>query len=660
MKLNLEQAPFELNLVDQLDKDVVEKVGLELKEQIEIDEESRKEWMDTNKNWLRLASQVKEEKSFPWPGASNVKYPLLTVASMQFNARALPNLVNSSKPVRMRTIGRDEDQSKLDRGNRVSTYMSYQILEGMEDWMDNMDRLLFVLPMVGIVYKKNYYSEVKQYQCSKLILPNNLIVNYHAQSFDRARMTEVTYLDSNEIYELQAAGIFSDVEIEEKETVGEMNLNSMDDIGNVKNTDGSDMAPYEIYESHCYLDLDEDGYKEPYIVNLTKNGTVLRIAARWGQEGVYYGPTGKVSRIEPDVYYTPYIFLPDPSSSVSGLGLGSLLGPTNEAVNTIINQLIDSGTLANQQGGFLGRGAKIRGGALRFRPGEWKQVNTTGQDLRNSIFPMPVREPSGTLFQLLGSLIESGERISSVSEMMVGENPGQNQPATTTMAVLEQGLKVFTSIYKRIHRSLAKEYKRIYKLNYVYLDIEDYNTVLDDKLGGEGTFGQEDFEDQKADVKPASDPSIVSQAQQSVKSQSLMEKMAMGLPLNVQEVTRRVLEAEGQENIKELMNVQPQPNPEVMLEQARFQHEVQKDMIELELEALKIRTQSMKDESAAHLNLAKSEEAKAGLTIKERQQILSEIESEAAMVNDKIKLALDAKKQQQEPQVSNSSGGSEQ
>lgn len=649
MAIDLEQAPFELNLVDQLRDDTVELIGIELKEQIEIDESSRKEWLDTNKNWLRLASQVREEKNFPWPGASNVKYPLLTVASMQFHARALPNLVNSSKPVQMRKIGRDPEQTKLDRGNRVETYMSYQILEGMEEWMDEMDRMLFILPMLGICYKKTYYSDVKGKLKSCLVLPNDLIVNYHAQSFDRARMTQVLYMDSNEVYELQAAGIFAKVDLEESDDV-DMNRNAMNDIGNLKKSTSSDMTPYEIYESHCWLDLDEDGYKEPYIVTLTKEGRVLRIAARWHQEDVYYNEDGDVLKILPEDYFTPYIFMPDPSSAVSGLGLGALLGPTNEAVNTIINQLIDAGTLANQQGGFLGRGIKLRGGATRFRPGEWKIVNSTGQDLRNSIFPMPVREPSAVLFQLLGSLIESGEKISAVSDMMVGENPGQNQPATTTMAVLEQGLKVFTSIYKRLHRQLAKEYKNIYRLNYFYLDVEEYNKVLDEQLISDGAFfDNTDFEYEQCDIKPASDPSIVSQAQKSVKSQALMEKLMAGLPLNVQEVTKRVLEAEDQENIKELMNVQPQPNPEAQLEMMKFQHQRELDLISAELEALKIRAQAIKDETGAQLNVAKAGQIGVDSELKGRSQLMTEIQTEASMVNDRIKAIADAKKVQEKP-----------
>ena len=637
MKINLEEAPFEVNLADKLDQDKLDRVGKELVEQIELDEESRKSWMDTNKDWLKLASQVREDKSFPWPGASNVKFPLLTIASMQFHARALPNLINGPQPVRARVIGRDPNGQKAARSQRISKYMSYQVLEEMADWMDEMDRLLFILPMTGICYKKTYWSENDSSIKSKVVLPNDMIVNYYAQDFDRARMTHVMYMDENEVLELQRAGVFSDIDLNEPDDEG-MNRNAYDDINDLSSTPGSDMAAHTLYESHCLLDLDDDGYKEPYVVTLNKSGKILRIMARWSEGSIRYNPKGDLIKIEPDTYFTPYIFMPDPSSAVSGLGLGTLLGPINEAVNTMINQLIDAGTLSNLQGGFLGRGIKLRGGATRFRPGEWKIVNSTGDDIRKSVFPMPVREPSNVLFQLLGLLIESGERVSATTDMMVGETPGQNTPATTAMASLEQGLKVFTGIYKRIHRSLAKEYKVMYRLNAIYLDEDVYEMVLDEQMmDPEAQYGKADFSEEKMDIKPASDPNIVSQAQKSVKSQALLEKLQMGLPLNVQEVTKRALEAEEQENIEQLMQMpEPQPNPEVEMQKAEFQHKVKMETTALQLDTLKIRAQAQKDESGSELNMAKVEQIGVDMEDEGRRLDMEEIKTEAEIIGKQL------------------------
>jgi len=649
MAIDISQAPFEVNIANKIKQEKRDKIGRELVEQIKIDEESRQEWMDTNKQWLRLASQVREEKTFPWTGASNVKFPLLTIAAMQFSSRALPNLVNSNKPVRLRVIGRDPDNTKLQRANRVSSYMSYQLLEGMPDWLDDMDRMLFVLPIVGICYKKTYYSEAYERIRSTLVLPNDLIVNYHAQTFERARMTQVLYMDENEIYELQADGIFLDVDLHENDELqGDMNRNARDDIDLFNMPAGSDMTPYMIYESHCWLDLDEDGYKEPYVVTVTDKGDILRIAARWSEDNVQYTIDGKVKRIKPDEYFTPYVFMPDPSSSVSGLGLGTLLGPINESVNTIINQLIDAGTLNTLQGGFLGRGAKLRGGQSRFRPGEWKIVNSTGDDLRKNIFPMPIGAPDSTLFALLGQLINYGERVSSVSDMMVGENPGQNQPASTTMAVLEQGHKVFTSIQKRIHRSLTKEYKLQYGLYHKHLDENMYNLVLDETVDEDPNafFGREDFADQNMDIRPASDPMMVSQSQKSVKAMALMELLAAGLPINVQEVTKRIVESQDQEDPEELLNMPPpQPNPEIQMAQAELQHKIQMEQGELQLEAQKVRAQAIKDETGARLNEAKIAEMGVKANISVRDQEFTEILEAAKLENE-------AKKNEQ-PQQTN-------
>jgi hypothetical protein len=320
---------------------------------------------------------------------------------------------------------------------------------------------------------------------------------------------------------------------------------------------------------------------------------------------------------------------------VYGIGLGTLLGPTNEAVNTLINQLIDAGTLSNMQGGFLARGAKLKGGSTRFRPGEWKIVNTTGEDLQKSIFPMPVAAPSPALFNLLSMLIQAGERVSAVSDMMTGENPGQNQPATTTMAVLEQGMKVFNSIYKRIHRSLAQEFRIMYRLNFDTLDDELYQTMLDDTIDMGQFQGQkpspeqlqqvqqgvaaenaaatvqEDFESENMDIIPASDPNMVSDATRMLRANDLMEKMAAGLPINPAVVTRKVLEAAGHEDIDELMTMPPaQPS----IEEKELEVAVNKEMREV-----------VDSKFSNILKIAQAESMEAGTQLNEYRAIVDDI-----------------------------------
>ena len=464
MAYTIDDSYESADLTEFFKEGFLDSLGEQICEKVEEDEQSRREWVESQADWLKLASQVKETKSYPWENASNVKYPLMTVACMQFHARALPSLIPNDRPVMAKVVGDDPDNAKARRGERVSKYMSFQVLEQMDEWLDELDRLLLVLPVIGLAYKKTYFDEQLGRLKSDLLLPSECIINYHATDYDRARMTHKMFMDSNQIVELQRGEIFRDVDLNEPQDQ-KMNETRDETLGFTQGNSRDN--PYEILEVHDWWDLDEDGYKEPYVITVEKDSRkILRIVPRWGsEESVAYTDDGQIAKIIAENYFTAFKFIPDPNSSVYGLGFGTLLGPTNHAVNTLINQLIDAGTLSVMQSGFIGRGAGLKAGATRFRPGEWKIVNSRGDDLSKSIVPMPVRDPSSTLFSLLQLLITSGERISAVSDIMVGENPGQNQPATTTMTVLEQGLKVFTGIYKRIHRSLSKEFKLMYAMN---------------------------------------------------------------------------------------------------------------------------------------------------------------------------------------------------
>ena len=545
------------NVAELLDDEQLASIGSTLKDQIDNDEMSREGWIDSQDEWLKLAAQVKEDKSFPWPNAANVKFPLMTTATMQFHARALPNLIDPERPVRAKVRGRDLDGSKAARAERISKWQSYDIMEHQSEWYDEMDRLLFVLPIVGVVYKKVYWSEIKGRKTSQVVLPQDLIINYDATTFEFARKTHCIPLSNNDLVTNQRAGFYLNVPLESSGS--DYDTEVRDETLGLTDAESEDDEGYLVYESHTFMDLDEDGYEEPYIITIdSRSGTVLRITANFEPDNVIYNEAGEVVRIVPNQHFTQYMFLPDPNSSVYGIGFGTLLGPTNEAVNTLINQLIDGGTLANTNGGFLGRGIHLSSGNMSFSPNEWKKVNNTGDDLRKGIFPLPVREPSGVLFNLLGMLVDSAKQISSVSDMMAGETPGQNTPATTSMAVLEQGLKVFSSIYKRIHRSLTRELRLMYKLDSVYLDEEEYNVLLDE----DEQYGLDDFTTERLDIFPTSDSQIVSDLQRVMKSQALLEKLQMGLPLNPQVVLKRVLEAEQHEGIEELMTL-PEPQPSI-------------------------------------------------------------------------------------------------
>jgi chaperonin GroES len=320
--------------------------------------------------------------------------------------------------------------------------------------------------------------------------------------------------------------------------------------------------------------LDDDDYPEPYIVTFhLESGKVLRIAARFDENTITHDDEGKkVIKIEPIEYFTKFGFIPNPDGSFYDLGFGVLLGPINEAVNSLINQLIDSGTLNNLQSGFLGKGLKVRLGETKFMPGEWKAVNSTGSDLKQQIVPLPSKEPSAVLFQLMGSMITSGKELASVAEIFVGKMPGQNTPATTTMATIDQGMKVFTAVYKRIYRSLHEEFQKLFELNAAYLNPNTYQEVIN------VTIGPADFAQKQYKICPGADPSAISQTEKLIKAQGLQEMLPMGV-LDPVKVALRMLEAQEQPNIQDLLNPQvaqtgqlPQrPDPKLQESQAKVQ-----------------------------------------------------------------------------------------
>lgn len=560
------------NIATKVDEEKLELIGEECWKGYENDSQSSQHWRDMVDEWLAMATQAMEEKNYPWPNASNVKYPLVSVAAMQFSARAYPTLVPSDgrvvKPV---TIGADPDGQKIKRAKRVADYMNYQLIHEMDNWEEDMDRLLIMDAVMGTVFKKTFYDPYTEKMCSKLIDPRHIVINYDAESVEKAeRISEHVFLYEREVEERKRMGVYLKVDL------GPPTAGDFDD----RDSGMEDTTiPYFLIEQHTWLDLDDDGVKEPYIVTFHKSTKkVLRITARFSADGAVYRKD-KLVRIKPLDYYTKYGFIPNPESRIYDLGFGHLLGPINESVNTIINQLVDAGTLSNLQGGFIGKGLRMKMGDQPLRPGEWKAVNATGDDLKKQIVPLPTKDPSSTLFQLLGTLITSGKELASVAEIFVGKMPGQNTPATTTMATIEQGMKVFTAIYKRIYRSLTKEFKKLYRLNGTFLDPQTIIAVLDEAVG------PEDFSQEGYDICPGADPTAVSSTERLLKAQGLLELLGMGLPIDPIKTTMRVLEAQEQPNWQELIpgmaetgqpQVPPKQDPKMMEMQLKMQAEQQK------------------------------------------------------------------------------------
>lgn len=590
------------NIAEELDDSQLTSIGQKVVAEFDIDQASREEWLEKQEQWSKLALQVSEAKEWPWHGAANVKYPLLTIAALQFGARAYPSLIpNDGNVVKARTIGSDPDGSKAQAAIAVSKHMSYQLTQEIDYWEEGMDKLLTALPITGCMFKKTYWDALEEKACSHIIFPKHLVVNYFAKSLNNAqRITEIFEKSNNEIKERQLAGLYLDVELSDPSSTVEELLNSTikQEQGLLEPSEDADM-PRVILEQHRYLDLDEDGYQEPYVVTVDYDTQkVLRIVARFQEKGIIKNEdTAEIKRIIPTQYYTKFTFIPNPDGGFYDVGFGELLGPINHTVNTIINQLIDSGSLSNLQSGFLGRGVKLKGGEQNFRPGEWKTVNTTGDDLRKSIVPLPVREPSAVLFQLLGQLITSGKELATISEVMVGKMPGQNTPATTTMASIEQGLKVFTAIYKRLFRSLAEEFDKLYRLNKTYTAaVTDFYDVSGDYQDIAVTNEQYL---QIHGVIPAADANVSTESQRLAKAQALMELFPV-IP-NKGETLRRILEAQEQPGIEVLMQSPEQQGPS----EQELEH--QREMMKLQIDGKKAEDDGALKQAQAELALVKAQ-----------------------------------------------------
>lgn len=570
------------NLAEDLDDDIINKIGQQCKNGFDIDFSSRRMWEDKIKDWQKLALQIQEEKTWPWPGAANVKYPLLSTASMQFAARAYPSLVPSNgQIVKSTVIGKDPTGQKFEKADRVSTYMSYQVLDELTYWEEEMDKLLIMLPVVGCMFKKTFYCKEEDRIESKLIMPTNMVVNYWTKRIeDSERVSEIIQMSQRTLKEKQLQEIYLDIDL------GQPVTPPMYDEEQSFATD-SITTPYEIVEQHTFYDLDDDGYAEPLIVTFERNsGKVLRIAIRYYLDDVKRNDKDKIVKIKPLCMYTKFSFVPSPDGSFYDIGFGTLLGPLNESVNTLINQLLDSGTLHNLNSGFIGKALRIKAGDTDFTPGEWKPTNATGDDLRKQIVPLPSREPSNVLLELLKFLVESGKELASVAEIFTGKMPGQNTPATTTMASIDQGMKVFTAVYKRIFRSLGEEFYKIFCLDSKYLDPNKYIEVID------STVGPDDFDESSIDICPGADPTAVSMGEKMQKVQSLIEFMQMmpGL-LDPIKVAVRWMEATEQPNYQELFSQQvqqtgqmppPPPDPKVMALQAKMQADQQGSQVALQ------------------------------------------------------------------------------
>lgn len=637
------------NIAEDLDKQTLAKIGEQIVEGYDTDRVDRGDWEEKMKDAMDLALQNTKVKSFPWKNASNIIMPILTEAIVQYNSRMYPALVPAVDIVKSRIVGFDKDGEKQNSAIRVSKHMSYQCLEEMEEWEEEFDRGLIIQPLLGNMYKKTYYDEGLGRNISEMLSPNEFVMCNGAKSVeDSFRKTH--YFDSivNDIKIEQLSGNYLDVELGKPEN-DDSDKPESQHTGTI-----DDSTPYRVLEQHTWLDLDEDGLMEPYICTVEhKTKTVLKIVAGFTAEDII-SDGEDVLEVRQEQFFTKYGFIPNPDGSIMDLGLGQLLSPINKQINTSINQLNDAGTLSNTGGGLLGRGIKIKGGEIKRRMGQYTSVPTSGQDLARNIVHFPEVKPSSVLFSLLGLMMNSAQRIASTLDSQVGENPGQNQKATTTIAVQEEGKRIFSGIYKRCHRSLKKELKRLYYLNSINLPVESYLNVLDGLTEEEKqTVGNQilrtDYNIESVNIIPAADSQYTSSQMKMAKARSLMEKIPTGL-INPQIAMKLVLEAEEQPNIEQIMEVSQPPPP---FEITKHQDEMNLRRAEMVLNVMDKEQEWINNEmlitSQAMLNIAKAEGEEAGIQYDEYSQQLDTLRAMAQVNVDKMKQVQAQASQQQAP-----------
>lgn len=708
-KLKLENIQDATNVADLFkgdkgDKDL-DNIGNSVCQGYEHDESSRRRWTQKMEDATELALQLVKPKSYPWPNAANVKFPLLTIASMQFAARAYPALVKAPDIVKYRVQGEDQGGQKAARASRISQHMSYQLLEQDEQWEEDQDKAFLALPILGCIFKKSYYDNVKEHNCSKLVLPKNLVVHYYARSIEEAeRKTEIFELSDREIKERELRGVFRENEYGSRPLPTDKEEDARQGLSAPPEDEDT---PRTFLECHCYLDLDGDGYKEPYVVTVEKSSKkVARIVARFKEvvteqsvkideltkrsralaEGAMNAPEDqamlaeqqllrwqeetralseqnpKVLRIKPVEYYTKYPFIPSPDGGFYDLGFGALLSPINDSVNTILNQLIDAGTLQNGSMGFIGKGARIKGGKVRFNPFEWKRVDVAGGTLKDSLVPLPVNQPSNVLFELLSLLITYAERVGSVTDAMMGENPGQNTPAYNMSAMLEQGLQVFNGIFKRVYRSFRSELRKLYNLNSIYLDQQEYFEYLD----SDGKVARTDYTGDPKDLIPAADPNAFSSKEKLVKAQSIFEISQMAPGFDQIKVMQRQLEALDIPDAAEIYPVvqaedgtmqlkfPPQPDPEFEIKRAEEQRRALEAKTRSEVTMVEAEGRLMVAEADVVLKMAQAQKLGEDVKLEQFELLLKELQDQRKHLADMAKI--DADKERADKRVEGKSG----
>jgi chaperonin GroES len=588
--------PKEVNKVKHLDSKTLDKIGTDVVEYYKADLESRSEWATMNAKYLKLFAAVRGPKSKQFlDEASNVCLPIMSTACLQFQARAYDSIIPGKEIMRAWST----DGRSVDSAERVGKHMNWQLLEEIPKFEKGMDKLTLKLPIFGSAYKKTFYDPVTGKINSKLLGVDRLVLPYGCEELeDCERKTHIIELTPSQVMSRIKVGTFLNYEklfLQGKKSdpqkvapgspLSTSALNpikeAVDEIDGLEQSYKLEDKPRIFLEQHALLDLDNDGIGEPYVITVDEEtGSVVRIVS-----STYTDPLTR--KKETWEYFTDYGFIPNPESHYS-YGFGLLLYHINESCSTIINELIDAGNLNNMQAGFRNRRSGIKDGELTFKRGELKPIDAKGDDLRKNIFMFDFKPPSPALFSLLSLLHEFAKDLSSQSDAVLGQLPSSDTTATAFMSALEQGLKVFSVIHKRMHASFRSELKKIFMLNRLWLKEKVYFQVQDSTsthMVGY-TTGKADYVN-SIDIIPVSDPTIISKAEKAAKAQMTYQLVTTDpLLINNQQVRlsaiTRLLEANDIQNIQQYLpkpeDLEPVDYPPVE-ENARFLQELDSSVL---------------------------------------------------------------------------------
>ena len=546
------QSDFYANLAEELEETVLNKISSQLVEEYKRDKDSRRDWEDGYTNGLDLLGFKYTQPSKPFRGASGVTHPLLAEAVTQFQAQAYKELLPSDGPVKSAIVGVQNEETE-DQASRVKDFMNYQVTEKMEEYTPEMDQLLFYLPLAGSAFKKVYYDSMMDRAVAKFIPAEDLVVPYYTSSLlDCERITHVLRMSENDLYKKMESGFYRDVDIKPSDNTRTNIQKKYDELEGKSPTQQG--YQYQILEIHVDLNLEkfekenenEKKVKIPYIVTIDEgSGEILSIYRNYEEGDRLY------KRKE---YFVHYKFLP--GLGFYGFGLIHMIGGLSRTATQALRQLLDAGTLANLPAGFKSRGIRIRDDDQPFQPGEFRDVDAPGGNIRDQFQILPFKEPSQTLYSLLGFVVQAGQRFANIADMAVGED-AQNRAVGTTLALLERGSRVMSAIHKRCYYSMRQEFRLLHKIFATYLPpLYPYQVYGADRL-----IKSKDFDD-RVDVLPVADPNTFSVSQR-VTLASEQLKIAMSNPAihDIREAYRRVYEALGTQAIDSLLLPTEEPIP---------------------------------------------------------------------------------------------------